>query len=347
MAILLILLGLAALVGFGYLSLGLKITEEKNQYNKTVLAKTFAFNWKYAAAGISSFILATTLAALLNNPLVKVDAGSIGIVKSFGRVVGMLQPGLHVIRPYGEDVTEIAVQRRVVKVSEGASSSDLQIVNIEVTLGYHIDPNFADYALVQLNNDAEARVILPANLEAIKAQTALYDVQNLVKQRELVRSGIEGDVRKRLATQHIVLEDMSITSFSFSQAYEAAIESKQVAEQNAEKSKNLLTQAQIEAQTAAARAKGEADAAIQTATGKAQSIVLEATAKAKAQQLQRESLTPELLELRKIEMYNSKWDGALPQYIMGNGGSGLLMQMPTPSTKSAKKSADREDSGNN
>lgn len=222
-----------------------------------------------------------------------------------------------------------------------------QIVNIEVTLGYHIDPNFADYALVQLNNDAEARVILPANLEAIKAQTALYDVQNLVKQRELVRSGIEGDVRKRLATQHIVLEDMSITSFSFSQAYEAAIESKQVAEQNAEKSKNLLTQAQIEAQTAAARAKGEADAAIQTATGKAQSIVLEATAKAKAQQLQRESLTPDLLELRKIEMYNSKWDGALPQYIMGNGGSGLLMQMPTPSTKSAKKSADREDSGNN
>lgn len=339
MTFLLILFGLLSLAGFGYLALGLKFVQEKNSYGKLETKKSFQFNWKYAVAGIGSFVLAITLATLLNNPLVKVDAGNIGVVKSFGRVVGTLQPGLHVIRPYGEDVTEIAVQRRVIKVAEVASSSDLQIVNIEVTLGYHIDPNFADFALVQLNNDAEARVINPANLEAIKANTALYDVQNLVKQRELVRGGIESDVKKRLATQHIVLEDMSITNFSFSSTYEAAIESKQVAEQNAEKAKNTKAQVEIEAQTVAAKAKGEADAAIAEATGKAQSIVLVATANAKAQQLQRESLTPELLELRKIEMYNSKWDGVLPQYIMGGSGSGLLMQMPTPTAKGKKASA--------
>src|SRR5579859_600516 len=269
----------------------------------------------------------------------QVDAGSVGVVKRFGNPVGMLKPGLHFVRPIGDTVTEVAVQRRVVKVSEAASSSDLQIVNVEVTLGYHIDPAYADYALVQLNNDAEERVIRPANLEAIKARTAQFEVQGLVKQRELVRAGIENDVRGRLATQHVILEDMSITNFSFSADYEHAIEQKQVAEQSAEKAKNVLEQTKIEAEQVAAKAKGEADARRAQAEGEAQAILVEAQAKAKAQELQRQNLTPELLELRRIEMWNQKWDGSVPQYIVGGsgGGFGMLLQAPTPAHKTQDK----------
>lgn len=265
-----------------------------------------------------------------------VDAGNIGVVKRFGNPIAMLKPGLHFVRPIGDTVTEVAVQRRVVKVSEAASSSDLQIVNIEVTLGYHIDPAYADFALVQLNNDAEERVIRPANLEAIKARTAQFEVQGLVKQRELVRAGIENDVRGRLALQHVILEDMSITNFSFSQDYEHAIEQKQVAEQSAEKAKNILEQTKIEAEQVAAKAKGEADARRAQAEGEAAAILVEAQAKAKAQELQRQSLTPELLELRRIEMWNQKWDGSVPQYV--GAGSGFLMQMPAP--RNRKKDGD-------
>jgi regulator of protease activity HflC (stomatin/prohibitin superfamily) len=267
-----------------------------------------------------------------------VDAGSIGVVKRFGRPVGMLQPGLHFVRPIGDTVTEVAVQRRITKVSEAASSSDLQIVNVEVTLGYHIDPAYADFALIQLNNDAEERVIRPANLEAIKARTAQFEVQGLVKQRELVRAGIEQDVRARLASQHIVLEDMAITNFSFSAAYESAIEAKQVAEQNAEKQRNLLETTKIEAEQAQAKAKGEADARRAQAEGEAAAILVEAQAKAKAQELQRASLTPELLELRRIEMFNNKWDGQLPQMVTGGG---TLLQLPVPAGKS-KPQAEKE-----
>ena len=265
----------------------------------------------------------------------QVDAGSVGIIKRFGNPVGMLQPGLHFVRPIGDTVTPVAVQRRVAKVSEPAVSSDLQLVNIEVTIGYHIDPAYADFALVQLNNDAEERVIRPANLEAIKAQTANYEVQGLVKKRELVRAGIENDVRARLAKQHVILEDMSIKNFSFSADYEHAIEQKQVAEQSAEKAKNILEQTKIEAEQVAAKAKGDADARREEAAGEAQAILIEAQAKAKAQELQRVSLTPELLELRRIEMWNNRWDGSVPQYIVGGsgGGFGMLLQAPTPKGK--------------
>lgn len=273
----------------------------------------------------------------------QVDAGSVGVVKRFGNPIGMLAPGLHFVRPIGDTVTEVAVQRRVIKVSEPASTSDLQIVNAEVTLGYHIDPAYADFALVQLNNDAEERVIRPANLEAIKAETAQYEALSLVKLREKVRAGIEDRVRARLAQQHIVLEDMSVTNLSFSGAYEQAIEQKQVAEQNAEKQRNLLETTKIEAEQAAAKAKGEADARVAQANGEAQSILVEAQAKAKAQELQKASLTPELLELRRIEMWNNKWTGDVPQYIVGgSGGFGMLMQAPTPRTKAKKEDGDQQ-----
>lgn len=267
-----------------------------------------------------------------------VDAGSIGVVKRFGNPIGMLKPGLHFVRPVGDTVTEVAVQRRIVKVAEPASSSDMQIVNIEVTLGYHIDPAYADFALVQLNNDAEERVIRPANLEAIKAQTSKYEAQGLIKQRELVRAGIENDVRGRLSVQHVILEDMAITNFSFSSAYENAIEQKQVAEQNAEKAKNLLEQAKIEAETVAATAKGAADARRAQAEGEASAILVEAQAKAKAQELQKQSLTPELLELRRIEMWDKNWKGDVPQFV-GAGGSNFLMQIPSPQKKANKEDA--------
>lgn len=231
-----------------------------------------------------------------------IDAGSIGVVKLFGNPTGQLAPGGHLINPLAE-VTPVPVQTRIVKSSENASSSDLQVVFAEVTLGYHVDPQYATAILVQLNNDAETRVIVPAILESIKAETAKYEVQALIKNRAQVRNGIEDRVKARLAPYHIVAETVSITNFAFSTQYEASIEAKQVAEQNAEKAKNDLERIKVQAQQQIAQAEGEAAAL----------------------RAQREQVTPELLQLRTIEMMKEKWDGVLPQTIVG--GSGALPMM--------------------
>lgn len=276
-----------------------------------------------------------------------VDAGSMGVVKRNGRIIGTLEPGLHFVRPVGDTVTSVAVQRRVIKVSEPASTSDLQIVNAEVTLGYHVDGKYADFILAQLNDDAEQRVITPASLEAIKAETSQYEALSLVKQREQVRAGIENRVRARLGVQHVILEDVSITNLSFSSDYEHSIEQKQVAEQNAEKARNVLVQTKIEAEQAAAEAKGKADARIAQATGEAQSIILEAKAKAQAQELQKANITPELIQIRTIELLRDKWDGSFPQFYMGAGKGGvnpaLLLNVPTPTKKGTSQDNQQND----
>src|SRR6266481_944115 len=270
-----------------------------------------------------------------------VDAGSVGVVKRFGNPIGTLQPGLHFVRPVGDTVTEVPVQTRIVKTAEDASSKDLQIVKTEVTLAYHVDKNHAMDILVQLNNDAESRVIVPAILESIKAETSQYDVQQLVTQRARVRDGIEERVKQRLAPYFIIAETTSITNFAFSQQYEQSIEQKQVAEQNAEKAKNDLVRIKVEAEQAAAEAKGKGDAAIAAATGEAHSTLIVARAKAEAQKLQRDNITPELLQLRTIELMHDRWDGVFPSTYIGSGSNtnpaSLLIQPPTHAPKPEKQ----------
>ncbi len=100
----------------------------------------------------------------------------------------------------------------------------------------------------------------------------------------------------------------------------AAITNKAQAIQAAEQARNELAKTQAEAAKTVAAAEGEAKAAVTRAQGEAE-----------ANKIRQASLTPQLLELRKIENQKSlidRWNGALPTVQTGNGG--LLMELPKP-----------------
>jgi regulator of protease activity HflC (stomatin/prohibitin superfamily) len=97
-----------------------------------------------------------------------------------------------------------------------------------------------------------------------------------------------------------------------------AITGKAQAIQAAEQARNELAKTQAEAAKTVAAAEGEAKAAITRAQGEAE-----------ANRLRQASLTPQLLELRKIENQKAlidRWNGQLPTVQTGNGG--LLMELP-------------------
>jgi prohibitin 2 len=275
----------------------LRITRDIHGYS----FESFQF---HPASGIPFFVAAAILLVCALS-YTTIDAGRVGIVKRFGKPVRELQPGIHFIIPVADEVTPVLVQTRIVKPSEDASSRDLQVVHTEVTLAYHVDSSYATNILVQLNDDAEDRVITPAILEAIKSVTAQYDVQELVSKRPEVRDKIESFVMARLLPYHIIAETTSITDFKFSQQYEQSIEAKVTAQQLAEKAQNDLNRIKIEADQKVAAAQGEA----------------------KALELQKQQITPELLQLRTIEMMNNRWDGHLPETIVGGNGALPMMDV--------------------
>jgi regulator of protease activity HflC (stomatin/prohibitin superfamily) len=234
-----------------------------------------------------------------------VDAGNRGVVLRFGAVTGrILDPGPHLISPFIDTVQPISVQVRVEKLDSEAASHDLQIVHTQVTLAYYQDPCCVADIWSELNDDALNRVVIPAIQEAIKAQTAQFDAEQLIAQRASVRDGIEQYVRNRLATHRIDVDAVSITDFRFSDEYNRAIEAKVTAQQNALKAENDLNRIKIEAEQK----------------------VTQAEAEAKALEVQKQQITPELIELRTIEMMQQHWDGHLPDvYMAGQSGGALPM----------------------
>jgi len=233
-----------------------------------------------------------------------VDAGYRGVVLRFGALTGRtLEPGPHLIIPVFETVRPISVQVQVEKLDSQAASHDLQVVHTQVTLAYYQDPCCVTDIWAKLNDDALDRVVIPAVQEAIKAQTAQFDAEQLVAQRAIVRNGIEQYVRDRLTAHHIDVDAVSITDFNFSEEYNRAIEAKVTAQQNALKAENDLNRIKIEAEQK----------------------VTQAQAEAKALEVQKQQITPELIELRTIEMMTNRWDGHLPDVYMAGSGGALPM----------------------
>jgi regulator of protease activity HflC (stomatin/prohibitin superfamily) len=165
----------------------------------------------------------------------------------------------------------------------------------------------------EIGVDYENKVIDPAIQESVKAATAQFDAEELITQRPLVSTSIRDVLSERLTPRNITIEEVSITEFQFSEEFNRAIESKQVAQQNALRAEQELRRAQIDSQRQVAEAEAQAEARIAVAQAEAEAL-----------RLQREVISPELLQLRFIE----KWNGVLPRFTSGGGGGDAAGFMP-------------------
>ncbi|MFT5667827.1 MAG: regulator of protease activity HflC (stomatin/prohibitin superfamily) [Vicingaceae bacterium] len=235
-------------------------------------------------------------------PWVQVGAGERGVVQNFGAVQDVvLNEGIHFKIPVVQTVEMIDVRIQKEVTDAAASSSDLQDVALSVALNFHIIPSKANLVYQTIGVEFKERIIDPAIQEVMKAVSARYTAEELITKRPAVSSEIQNALTERLLESHISVDAFSIISFSFSQTFTDAIEAKQTAEQNALKAKRDLDRIKVEAQQ----------------------TIAAATAEAEALRLQKMNISPDLIELRKIEANLKaieKWNGILP----GVTGAGAI-----------------------
>jgi prohibitin 2 len=216
-----------------------------------------------------------------------IDPGHRGVVIMLGKVErSVLGEGFHLILPpMVRQVVQVDVRTKKLEVVTEAASSDLQAIQVDVVLNYHVDPRAVNDLYQEVGTDYENIIIGPALQESIKAATARFKIDAILNQREALKKIIQDNLTARLSVNDIVVDQVSLANVEFSAEFNLAIERKQVAEQSALQKQYELQSAQKDVEITLARADGERQAAIIAAQGRAQSRQIEAEAEAKALEL--------------------------------------------------------------
>jgi len=244
-------------------------------------------------------IPALLLVIIVSASVVIVGPGQRGVLLNFGAVQpNVWDEGLHFKIPGYQNIVRMDV--RVQKeVTEAASASkDLQDLHSTIAVNFNVIADKASWVFQNIGMGYKERVIDPVTQEVVKAVTAKYTAVELITEREKVRSGIKELLKARLLDYNIAVVDVSIVNFKFSAQFTQAIENKQTAEQMALKASRDLDRVKIEAQQKIAAAQAEAESL----------------------RLQRQNITPDLVELRRIEAMQEairKWNGVMPSVTGG------------------------------
>jgi prohibitin 2 len=249
---------------------------------------------------IAAIIGAIIVLLSFSRPWVQVGAGQRGVVMNFGAVQGKVLPeGLHPRIPIMQEIVIVDVKVQKAETDAAAASSDLQDVTSRVALNFHIIPDNANVVYQKIGVHFKERIIDPAIQEVVKAVTAKYTAEELIAKRPAVSEAMRSALTERLLEYNVAVDAFSIVIFSFSKIFTEAIESKQTAEQLALKAKRDLDRIKIEAEQKVTAARAEAESL----------------------RLQRANISPDLIELRRIEANLraiEKWNGILPQ-VTGAG----------------------------
>lgn len=250
-------------------------------------------NIKLAVGGIAVFFFLIILVTMI--PIVIVNAGERGVVMTLGQVQdNILGEGMHFRKPLQDEVKKISVKTRTTKITGIAGSSDSQVVNFTAQVNWRMNPATVNktYQNIGDENAVEANYVITKGPDAIKESVSKSTAIDFQKNRETVRTLAIDNLRKRMGTTAII-EDISFTDIDFSKEFNAAIEAKVTAEQEAQAQKNKLESVKYQAQQKVAAAEAEAE-----------SIRIQTEALSQNQNL---------IELEKAR----KWDGHLPQTIVG------------------------------
>jgi regulator of protease activity HflC (stomatin/prohibitin superfamily) len=269
--------------------------QEKDRYGD--MHTSYSIN--YGRIGLTVFAVLVLLPAAFGW-FFTVPAGSVGVVTRLGAVNRVTYPGFNTKMPFIEGVVRMNIQTQKDEVDASAASKDLQAVKATIAVNYSLDPSSAATVYQTIGVGFKDTILSPIVQNAFKATTAGYTAEELITKREEVRSKAETMIMQQAAPYHILVKNFLIENFDFSPEFNAAIEAKQVAQQQVETAKQKLAQAQVDAQTAAATAKGQGDANVAIAKGNADATVLQAQAQAQANTLITQSLSPQLLQYQYI-----------------------------------------------
>lgn len=240
-------------------------------------------------------IVAVAVALLVFSSFYTIRSTERGVLSTFGKMSDdVITDGLHVKIPFIQTIKRVNVQQKKFDGKENSYTRDVQTSEVEYTINYELVRENVSKLMKNVGDDYHNRIVVPFIRSAMKEAFGNFAATEIVENRDAVRREIEQQLRKTLDSNYFINVQFQLVDIDFDDDFENAIKEKQVAEQNALKAKNVTIQ--VEEQAKQTKIKAEADAEAM---------------RIKANALER---NPKLVNYEAVQ----KWDGKLPEYMLGN-----------------------------
>ena len=234
-----------------------------------------------------------------------VDTGQRGIKTTFGEVVSKSLPeGLYFFNPITSDIVEMDTRVQRKDGETDTYTRDVQQSVIKYTLNYSLRQNAAHIMYRDVGRDWDDKLVPQVVLGTLKKVVGKWDAVDLIANRDKAGVAAFEAIRKNLGERNVEVSRFEITDIAYTHEFEQSVEQKVIAQQKAIEEQNRTKQ--IEEQ--------------------ARQKVLSAEAEAKSMQIRAEALeqNAKLVEWEAVQ----KWNGVLPQYMLGSGATPFINLNP-------------------
>jgi len=257
---------------------------------------------------------------IVASSLTIIPTGFTGVRTTFGQIDPKpLSSGPHFKIPLVQSIEKVNNKQQDITFTERvwsvtAENTNVYMENVVVTYQINGEKSAWIYAdVTDYRNNLVSRTLVESALKASSVTLNTDKIPNRGLIEPIAKEKLQRALNEKYGPEVVTVIAVKIGNIDFEQAYDEALEQKQLAQKRYET-------AQIENKTVIERAEAEAKAQLLKAQADADEKIIRAKAEAEAYELLAQKLTNPIL----LDKYIEKWDGVLPKV---NGDNSMILDV--------------------